>query len=123
MLNFKKYTALLALLPIFLTIWTQAAHAESLKTKNFQVTITRNCAEGNVTCDNVTYVGKNLKTGQSIRLNGKTIHATGANGVTPGRFLGYQFRNNEYLYRVTAEGILQVYQGRRLILEEQGVFN
>jgi hypothetical protein len=34
-----------------------------------------------------------LKTGQSIRLTGKTIHTTNAPGVTPGRFLGYEFRN------------------------------
>jgi hypothetical protein len=119
MLNFKKYAALLALLPVA-TLWTQAAHAETLKTKNFKVTITRNCPEGNVTCNNVTYFGKDLRTGKSISLTGKTIHTTGADGVTPGRFLGYQFRNNEYVYRVTTDGILEVYQGKKLILQEKG---
>ncbi|KAB8333428.1 hypothetical protein SD80_016580 [Scytonema tolypothrichoides VB-61278] len=119
MLNFKKYAALLALLPVA-TLWTQAAHAETLKTKNFKVTITRNCPEGNVSCNNVTYFGKDLRTGKSISLTGKTIHTTGADGVTPGRFLGYQFRNNEYVYRVTENGFLEVYQGKKLILQEKG---
>lgn len=119
MLNYKKYAALLALLPV-VTLWTQAANAETLKTKNFNVTITRNCPEGYVTCNNVTYYGKDLKTGKSIRLTGKTIHTTGADGVTPSRFLGYEFRNREYLYRVTASNTLQVYQGKKLILEEKG---
>jgi hypothetical protein len=121
MLNFKKYAALLALLPVA-TLWTQAANAETLKTKNFNVTITRNCPEGYVACNNVAYFGKNLKTGKSIRLIGKTIHTFGADGVTPSRFLGYEFRNNQYLYRVTADGALQVYQGKKLILQEKGTF-
>uniref|UniRef100_A0A0C1N4G6 Uncharacterized protein n=1 Tax=Tolypothrix bouteillei VB521301 TaxID=1479485 RepID=A0A0C1N4G6_9CYAN len=104
----------------FITLWTQVANAETLKTKNFNVKITRNCPEGYVTCNNVRYFGKNLKTGQSISLTGKTMHSTGADGVTPGRFLGYQFRNNNYVYQVTADGVLLVYQGKKLILKEQG---
>ena len=119
MLNYKKYAALLALLPV-VTLWTQTANAETLKTKNFNITITRNCPEGYVTCKNVTYYGKDLRTGKSIRLTGKTIHTTGADGVTPSRFLGYEFRNGEYLYRVTTDNTLQVYQGKKLILQEKG---
>ncbi|MFL9452722.1 MULTISPECIES: hypothetical protein [Nostocales] len=119
MSNFKKSAVLVALLP-FITLWTQVANAETLKTKNFNVKITRNCPEGYVTCNNVRYFGKNLKTGQSISLTGKTMHSTGADGVTPGRFLGYQFRNNNYVYQVTADGVLLVYQGKKLILKEQG---
>ena len=119
MLNFKKSALLVALLPI-VTLWTQTANAETLKTKNFQVTITRNCPEGYVTCNNVKYFGKNLKTGKSISLTGKTLHTTGADGVTPGRFLGYEFCNNKYLYQVRADGTLLIYQGKKLILQEQG---
>ncbi|MEH2422219.1 MAG: hypothetical protein V7K48_15275 [Nostoc sp.] len=118
MLNFQK-SALLVVLSV-VTLWTQVANAETLKTKNFQVIITRNCPEGYVTCNNVKYFGKNLKTGQSISLTGKTLHITGADGVTPSRFLGYEFRNNKYLYRVTADGNLLIYQGKKLILQEQG---
>ncbi len=124
MFNLKKSVLSFVLLPIAtLPLFSSLANAETLKTKNFSVKITRNCAEGNVTCDNVTYSGKNLKTGASIRLTGKTIHTTCADGVTPCRFLGYEFRNNKYLYRVTEDGKLQVFQGKKLILQEEGVLS
>lgn len=58
--------------------------------------------------------------GKSISLTGKTIHTTGADGVTPGRFLGYEFRNHNYLYQVRADGTLLIYQGKKLIVKEQG---
>lgn len=119
MFNCKKSALLVALLPV-ITLWTQTANAETLKTKNFFVKITRNCPEGYVTCDKVKYYGQNLKTGKSISLIGKTIHTTGADGITPGRFLGYEFRNKNYLYRVTVDGSLLIYQGKKLILEEPG---
>jgi hypothetical protein len=123
MLNYKKYVGFLAVLPIAsLVLWSQTALAETLKTKSFNVSITKNCPEGNVTCNNVTYYGKNLKTGASVRLTGKTIHTTCKDGVTPCRFLGYEFRNKQYLYRVTADGTLEVYQGKKLILEERGAW-
>jgi hypothetical protein len=120
MLNLQKAAKLFVLLPIAsVTLFAGIANAETLNTKNFKVTITRNCAEGEVTCNNVTYLGKNIKTGQSIKLTGKTIHTKGADG-TPGRFLGYEFRNHKYLYRVTSDNLLQVFQGKKLILQEQG---
>lgn len=119
MFNFKRSAVSIALLPV-IALWIQTANAETLKTKNFNVKITRNCSEGYVTCNNVKYFSKNLKTGKSISLTGKTIHTTGTDGVTPGHFLGYEFRNNNYLYQVTADGTLLIYQGKKLILKEQG---
>jgi hypothetical protein len=88
--------------------------AETLITKNFKIKITRHCAEGNVSCDRVTYIGKDLNTGKSIRLNGKTV-----NSVNSYTFLGYEFRNGEYLYSVTRNNMLLVYKGDKLILREQ----
>lgn len=121
MFNLKKSAKYFVLLPVIsATLFAGLANAETIRTKNFNVKITRNCAEGYVTCNKVTYVGKDLKTGKSIRLNGKTIHTIGADGVTPKRFLGYEFRNNQYLYRVTADNKLQVYKSGKLILQEQG---
>ncbi len=122
MLNYKKSVSLLALLPIVtLSLWSGTAMAETFKTKSYNIKITNNCPEGNVTCNNVTYYGRSVKTGASVRLTGKTIHTTCADGVTPCRFLGYEFRNKQYLYRVTENGRLQIYQGNRLILDERGV--
>jgi hypothetical protein len=123
-MKYKKSVGLFYLLPTaFLLLCSQSALAETLKTKTFRVTITRNCPEGYVTCNNVTYYGKNLKTGSSIRLTGKTIHTTCADGVTPCRFLGYEFRNKPYLYRVTEDGRLQIYREKKLILEEKGTIS
>jgi hypothetical protein len=121
MLNLKKTFISFVLLPIAsVSLFAGIANAETLKTKNFSIKITVNCPEGNVTCNDVTYFGKDLKTGKSIRLTGKTIHSVGADGVTPSRFLGYEFRNNSYVYRVTADNQLLVYKGKKLILQEQG---
>jgi hypothetical protein len=124
MFNLKRNIFSFVLLPIAsIALFSSVANAETLKTKSFSVKITRNCAEGNVTCNNVTYFGKNLKTGQSIRLTGKTIHTVCKDGVTPCRFLGYEFRNNKFLYRVTEGGKLQVFQGKKLIVQEEGTFS
>ncbi|MBW4590872.1 MAG: hypothetical protein KME33_37780 [Aetokthonos hydrillicola CCALA 1050] len=121
MMNYKKCLGLFGFLPIAsLLLYSQSALAETLKTKTFRITITRSCPEGNISCNKVRYYGRNLKTGNSIHLVGKTIHTTCADGVTPCRFLGYEFRNKQYLYRVTQDGKLQIYEGKKLILEEKG---
>jgi hypothetical protein len=98
------------------------ASARQLDTRSFQVEITSNCEEGVVVCDNVTYVGTERKTGKTIQLHGKTMHSICADGVTPCRFLGYEFRNGKYRYFVAEEGMLTVYQGRKLIVSEEGAW-
>ncbi|ARV63035.1 hypothetical protein BZZ01_14905 [Nostocales cyanobacterium HT-58-2] len=110
------------MLPMMALLWCQAALAETLTTTNFNITITRKCPEGSVSCNNVIYNGTNVRTGDSIRLTGKTIHTTCADGVTPCRFIGYQFRNANYLYQVTEDGALQIYQGKKLVLQEKGTW-
>jgi hypothetical protein len=100
----------------------RSAQADTLTTKNYKVTITRNCPEGSVTCDNVSYTGVNIKTGSTIRLRGKTMHGLCADGKTPCRFEGYQFRNRNVEYLVSEGGTLRVYQNKKLILEEQGTW-
>ncbi len=91
------------------------ASAETIRTPSFEIKITRQCAEGNVSCDRVTYIGRDLNTGKSIRLKGKTV-----NSGNSYRFLGYEFRNGKYIYSITANNVLLVYQGKKLILREQG---
>ncbi|MCU0536373.1 MAG: hypothetical protein MUD14_21000 [Hydrococcus sp. Prado102] len=109
-------------LPFIVLGFAAAASAETLQTKNFEVNITQNCAEGEVTCNNVSYRGTNRKTGDSISLTGKTLHQLCADNVTPCRFIGYEFLNGNYRYLVTSDGTLQVYRGRELILSEQGTW-
>jgi hypothetical protein len=122
MSNFKQASLRLVLLPLSSIVALEApANAEVLQTRSFNIIIERNCPEGAVVCNSVTYVGTNIRTGKAIRLQGKTIHHTGKDGVTPTRFLGYEFWNEEYQYIVTHDNKLQVFRGEQVVLEEQGV--
>jgi hypothetical protein len=129
MMNFKSigYMALfprLAVGTFFGWFWlAEGAIADVLTTKQFRIEIQRKCAEGNVTCDRVSYRGKDLKTGKSLRLSGRTIHSLCADRVTPCQFLGYEFRNQNYRYVVTDGGLLKVYHGKKLLLSQQGEWN
>ena len=90
-------------------------------TPSYGINIVANCAEGNVTCNNVTYVGRHLKTGQTIRLRGQTVHTLCADKVTPCRFVGYSFRNREYRYFVgESPAVLEIWRGQTLILRQNG---
>lgn len=93
-----------------------------LKTPSFQVRITINCKEGVVVCNNVTYLGTSLKTGKSIKISGKSVHTLCADRVTPCRFLGYEFRNKQYLYSVSEDGLLEIYRNQKLVTSEQGTW-
>jgi hypothetical protein len=91
------------------------ANAETIRTKSFLIDINRQCEEGNVSCNRVTYVGTELKTGKAIRLTGKTINSSNSY-----RFLGYEFRNGKYRYIISSDNSLLVYKGDKLILQEEG---
>ncbi len=95
------------------------ANADVLNTPNFTITITVKCPEGEVTCNNVSYVGVSKKSGQNISLKGKTLHTKGPGGA-PGRFLGYEFKNGNVRYLVTEEGNLIVSNGSKVLVEESG---
>jgi hypothetical protein len=110
------------LLLIVCVIWCNTALAETLKTKNFVVQITRNCPEGEVVCNNVSYTGTSLKTGASIKLTGRTLYRMCADKVTPCQFLGYEFLNGHYRYVVTESGTLTVYKQQKLLFEESGAW-
>lgn len=108
------------LLVISFLLGMSLARAGTLTTPSFKVEIKVNCAEGNVTCDDVTYVGTSKKTGKSIKLRGKTMHTTCADGVTPCTFLGYELRNGKTYYQVLEDGTLQVIQNNKTLLSEKG---
>jgi hypothetical protein len=114
MLNFNKVIFGLGLV-IAVTTITSAASAETIRTKNFEIKIIRHCEQGNVRCDRVTYIGRDLNTGKSIRLNGRTINAEQSY-----TFLGYIFRNGKYTYEITGNNLLLVRRGDRIMLREQG---
>jgi len=102
-------------------ILSGTAAAETLTTENYIVEIERHCQEGEVTCDNVSYLGISKKSGNRIELEGKTLHSLCTDGVTPCRFLGYQFNNGNTTYKVFESGLLQVIQNNKdVLIEERG---
>ena len=96
------------------------ACADTLTTPSFVVDIQVRCEEGAISCDDVLYTGTSKKTGNSIKLRGKTLHTLCADGVTPCRFLGYEFRKGGVYYRVLEDGSLLVMQGKKVLVEETG---
>jgi hypothetical protein len=104
---------------------TQAAatdgFAATLTTDSYVVTIATNCEEGSVTCDNVTYRGLSKQTGKAITLKGSTKHTTCSEGITPCRFIGYEFKSGNITYLVLDSGLLQVFKDKsEVLLAEQG---
>jgi hypothetical protein len=104
----------------FFSLTAGQACASTLTTPSFVIEVKVNCAEGNVTCDNVTYIGTSKKTGKSITLRGRTKHSLCADGVTPCGFEGYEFQNGKAYYQVLNAGTLLVMQDQKVLVEEKG---
>lgn len=106
---------------ILLILFAINVNAETLQTTTYEISLTLNCEEGDVSCSDVSYVGKNKKTGDTLRLNGETLHSTCADGITPCRFLGYLFKDKDTTYYVYDNGLLEVVRGKdKVLLSEQG---
>ena len=104
--------------------WAQSpsgpTYVTKLDTPSFLVRIEVNCREGAVTCGRVTYRGKSKKTGRQLIMTGKTVYSMCADGVTPCRFVGYEFRNGTTAYLVTEDGQLLVKDNGRVLVDEHG---
>ena len=100
----------------------QAGSTGTLETKSFNIAIEVRCEEGEVTCDDVKYVGTNKKTGESVELTGKTAHHMDKEG-NPGRFLGYIFKNKGVTYFLSEDGLLRVTKSDEVLLEEKGTWS
>jgi hypothetical protein len=107
-------------LAAILAVLAAPAAAQILTTPNYVVTITVNCEEGNVTCDDVTYHGVSKKSGKALTLKGRTRHTICADGVTPCRFLGYEFKSGRTTYVVQDAGVLLVIREKKILLQEKG---
>lgn len=121
-MNFRPYTHVLTsglLLALFAPL-AFASQTLKLDTPSYSVKIEVLCAEGDVSCDQVRYSGRSKKSGKSIALKGKTAHTLCADGVSPCRFLGYRFQHGKLNYFVSDDGLLQVTQGRKTLVEEAG---
>jgi hypothetical protein len=111
-----------ALLVIVLLSAAISSLADTLTTPSYKVTVEVRCPEGNVTCEDVRYIGVSRKSGKSITLTGRTVHTTGADGVTPSHFLGYEFRSGRTTYFVGEDGELRVTRGSKILVQETGVW-
>lgn len=99
-----------------------AASVQTLDTPSFKVKIEVQCDEGEVSCNKVLYTGTSKKSGQAITLKGMSLHTKCADGKTPCRFLGYQFKSGNILYQVFDEGILLVKNGDKVLVQENGTW-
>lgn len=112
----------LMLFPLLLVL-SSFTFAQQLDTPNYTVSIEQLCPEGEVQCQNVLYKGTSKVSGASIELTGSAWHQLCADGVTPCRFLGYQFKNGRIRYLVHESGLLQVVSSSgKVLLQEQGVW-
>ena len=114
--------AALAALALATSASAHARAQQNLETPGYTVKITQQCEEGNVTCDDVRYVGTSKKSGKAITLRGKTMHAMAADGVTPGAFQGYVFRSGRVSYTVFADGRLVVTEGKKTLVNQRGAW-
>jgi hypothetical protein len=93
-----------------------------LTTPTYVIEIIEHCAEGEVGCNHITYVGTNRKNRQSITLTGKAIMHMCPDLVTPCSHEGYEFKNGNVAYRVTPDGALIVSRGSKVLIKEQGTW-
>ncbi|MFD1217081.1 MULTISPECIES: hypothetical protein [Microbulbifer] len=96
------------------------AFGDTLVTDNYTIEIERNCEEGEVVCDNVSYRSQSHKSGNRLELNGRTLSRMCDDGVTPCQFLGYQFKNGNTTYTVLESGLLKVTENGKVLVQEQG---
>ena len=97
------------------------SYGVELETSAYVVKIESTCEEGEVSCDQYTYTGTNKRSGKSITLQGSSWHRLCSDGVTPCRFLGYQFHNGDITYYIHDSGLLEVIEnGEKVLLRQQG---
>jgi hypothetical protein len=103
-------------------VHAQGARTQVLDTPGYTVRIEIRCPEGEVSCADVGYRGESKRSRRSLALAGRSVHATCADGVTPCRFLGWQFANGGYTYFVGTDGRLVVRNGDRVLVDQAGTW-
>jgi hypothetical protein len=101
---------------LFITLISTVAHGMELNTTSFTIDIQKNCQEGEVTCDNISYTGTRKSDGSQIHLIGHTL-----NNKNTFDLYGYTFKNGDYTYSIyiqSAEFILE--KNGKVIVAEKG---
>lgn len=96
----------------------------NLETDSYLVEIT-GCEEGNVSCNDLIYQAVNKENQESITIQkGRTVSTLCEDGLTPCRFVGYEFTNKGYTYFIFDTGELVVTSPEgQILLEEQGIWS
>jgi hypothetical protein len=124
---FYKRHLLLLVSTVSLLLFFQLSEAATFTTPNYKITILRNCEDGVVGCDDISYEGVNRKTKKSIFLKGRDVmHYCPANQgekPIPCHHEGYEFYNGKTRYYVSDEGFLEIITGSKYILYEKGIWD
>jgi len=78
------------------------------ETKSYRLNVMHPCPEGCVSCDYLRLTCLSKATGSVVHAKGRTWHTTGADGVTPSRFLGYIFMHDGKVYRILPDGTFEI---------------
>lgn len=96
--------------------WVNISNAETLVTPSYIVEITNNCAEGNVSCDNISYKGIRRSDDSVLELVGKTLNKRNSYDL-----YGYQFNNGDYVYTILInEPEFTIQKAGKIIASEKG---
>ena len=118
----RRFTAL----TLVCALHAGATVAETLETPGYRVTITSNCEEGVVDCDDVSYRSVSRTSGRTLELHGAdlTHYCPGDQGDGPGKtpchHLGYVFFNGKTRYFVGDDGTLEVTDEGNPVLLQRG---
>ena len=92
-----------------------------LATPNAKATVTVNCPEGYVTCSDVDLILTQTLSGDIIRAHGHTVHTKCKDGISPCRFLGYEFESGDIRIRLWVSGVISIAKkGEGIIFYERG---
>jgi len=125
----RPLSPLNAITLLILAALPDVAAALTLTTPSYLITITVNCEEGVIGCDDVSYVGVNRKNKKSIYLKGRERmhYCPGDEGDGPGKtpchHEGYEFHNGKTKYFIGDDGSLEVSQGAKILLQEKGTMD
>ena len=117
-----RWCAVAAALPALAAAAAAAPRTQVLDTPGYTVTIEIRCPEGEVACADVGYRGVSKRSGRALTLAGHSAHVPCADGVTPCRFLGWDFANGATRYFVGADGRLLVRNGAKVLVDEAGAW-
>lgn len=97
----------------------------TLVTSHYKMNIIHLCKEeGCVSCNNYLLELYEVKSKTITLAKGKAMHTLGNDGVTPSRFLGYEFQKGVFIYKLLdySDNLFEIYKGKKLIYSEKAIY-